>query len=368
MYKLLFERILRGVMVVALIIVAYYIIQFSFLYIYPFLLSFLLAAWLNPSVSYLQNRWKIPRGFATIIVILTIFLLVIGLIILLITEIVQGSNYLAERIPVYFDSFVKVAELILVEHILPLYETLTSYFQALDTSHQATILENFKQFLETISSSVRNFIQSLVFRIPSIVGFFPGALTTMIFILLATFMMTNDWDYITKRLKRFVPETVLFYFDDFRKGIKQGFSGYVKAQLILIFITAFIILVGLLILGINHALTIALISAIVDLLPFIGTGIIFVPWIVYAFITANYSLTIGITCLYMTVIIVRQLIEPKIISANIGINPLVSLMILFISLQLWGIIGVIFAPFILISCYVLFRSGILLKILQFIKG
>src|SRR5699024_11493170 len=65
--------------------------------------------------------------------------------------------------------------------------------------------------------------------------------------------------------------------------LKKALSGFFKAQLILITITAGSIYIGLLIVGIDHALTIALLAAGVDLLPYIGTGIIFIPWIIYLF-------------------------------------------------------------------------------------
>src|SRR5690625_6811556 len=82
-------------------------------------------------------------------------------------------------------------------------------------------------------------------------------------------------------------------------------------------ISSCIILLGLFILKIEHALTIALLIGFVDVLPLIGTGLVFIPWIGYLFITNDYFLTIGLSLIYMVVVISRQFIEPKILSAHI---------------------------------------------------
>jgi sporulation integral membrane protein YtvI len=340
----------------------------TFGYIYPFIIACIIAAILNPFVNYIEVKWKIPRPLATLGVISAIFLVLSGLLFLIITEIIQGTTYLLERMPMYFTFLVDFIEQLLEEHIFPFYQSISNYFQSLDPNHQVTIQENIEQFLKDFANTGTNLLQSALLQIPEIVGFVPGSLTIFIVVWLATFMMINDWHNLTKKAIDILPKKVLQFIVNFQKGLKKAFSGYVKAQLILILITAIIILVGLMVLNVKHALTIALFAALVDLLPLVGTGIIFVPWILFTFITGNYSLTIGISILYMTVLIMRQVIEPKILATSIGVNPLISLIILFITIQIWGILGVIIAPFILIMVYVLFQSGIFRNIFHFIKG
>ena len=69
--------------------------------------------------------------------------------------------------------------------------------------------------------------------------------------------------------------------------MKKALLGFIKAQLTLISITLIIVLIGLLILRVEYAITIALITGIVDLLPYLGTGAVFVPWIIYEAVTGN---------------------------------------------------------------------------------
>src|SRR5699024_2333761 len=129
-------------------------------------------------------------------------------------------------------------------------------------------------------------------------------------------------------------------------------------QLILISITGCIIFISLSILRIEHALTIALLATAADLLPFVGTGIVFVPWIAYLFITGNYAMTINLLIIYMFIVISRQIIEPKVISANIGLHPLSALLALFIGIKIWGLLGVFIAPTLLVLLKALQQAGI----------
>lgn len=337
-------------------------------YIYPFLIAFVIALFLNPLVSYIEKNWKIPRVLATLAVIITIFVFFVSVVIVIINEVIQGAFYFMDKLPTYFDSFIQLMENMINEHIIPLYQTIATLFNSLDQSQQTTIQENIVRFLENLTNTVTNSLNSIIFQLPEVVSKFPDSITTLIFIVLATFMIVNDWHNITSLLKKILPEHLLSFVYDIQKGIKKAFTGYLRAQFILIFISASIIFIGLVVIGSKHALTIAAIAALVDLLPVIGTGVIFVPWIIYNFLTGDYSNTIPLSILYMTVIVIRQIIEPKILSASIGINPLVSLIILFVTIQIWGFAGVLFAPIIMITIYVLYQSGIFIKLIQFVKG
>jgi sporulation integral membrane protein YtvI len=368
LYKQFVDPIIRSLFLCLGFFLLFFSIKITIVYIYPFLIAFIIAALLNPTVSFLEQKWKMPRGLATLSVISFIFLLFFGILLLLINEIIQGTAYLLKKLPDYFQIFIKMMEEIFHNHILPSYQKIAAYFQSLDPSHQTTIQDKVEEFLENIADTGTSMIQTAINQLPEIVGFFPNSLTITIFILLATFIITKDWHQLTKKLSENLPDNVLSFIYDIHVGIKKAFSGYLRAQFILIFISAVIIFIGLVFIKVPHALAIAAIAALVDLLPIIGTGIIFVPWIIYTFITGEFSLTISLSILYMVVIITRQVIEPKILSANIGINPLVSLITLFVTIQLWGMIGVIIAPILLILVYVVFQSGILKMMVQFIKG
>ena len=104
--------------------------------------------------------------------------------------------------------------------------------------------------------------------------------------------------------------------------------------LTLVSMTTVIVLIGLLILRVPYAITIAIITGVVDLLPYLGTGAVFVPWVIYVFFTGDTAFAIGLLILYIVVIVQRQIMEPKVLSSNIGLDPLATLVALFVGFKL----------------------------------
>ena len=140
--------------------------------------------------------------------------------------------------------------------------------------------------------------------------------------------------------------------------LKKALFGFLKAQLTLISITTVIILIGLLILRVDYAITIALVTGLVDILPYLGTGLIFVPWIIYELITGNINFAIGLGVLYIIVLVQRQIMEPKVLSSNIGMDPLATLISLFVGFKLIGFLGLIIGPVTLVILTTLHKANV----------
>ena len=124
---------------------------------------------------------------------------------------------------------------------------------------------------------------------------------------------------------KLLPEKTAIFLHNMGYKREMQFLGYLRAQLILMLITMGQTLLGLYLLGIDYALLITLIVGFLDLLPVLGPGLIFVPWIVMAFLMNDLRLAVSLLVLYGIISIVRQLIQPKVVGDNIGIHPLETL-------------------------------------------
>lgn len=368
LYKLRLYQFLRVLIVIGAVIVICGLLKYTVLYLYPFILAILLSLCIHPFVSFFEGKLKFPRALATFVVITLLFLLINGALFLIVTELFQGTAYLADKVPAHFQAFVNMGEELLNSKILPLYHKVISFFHALDPSQQSAINENIKHFTNDIASTGTGLLRNILLKIPAILSLLPHSITVLTFIVLATFLITNDLPELKLTVKKIFPINARSSAKDIILHLKKAFFGFIKAQLMLIFITACIIFIGLTFLRADHVLTITLLASVVDLIPYIGTGLIFVPWIVYLFVTENYSMTIGLTILYMIIVISRQILEPKILSSNLGIKPLVALFGLFIGIQLWGLPGIIIAPILLVFLNALYQAGVMRKIGIFIKG
>jgi predicted PurR-regulated permease PerM len=144
------------------------------------------------------------------------------------------------------------------------------------------------------------------------------------------------------------PRTFKTAFEFLRDNVFQGIGIYLKSQLKLISITFAVIFVSLLLLGVQNAFTIAVVCGIFDVLPLLGVGTVFVPWIIYLFIVGHTSLAIWISALFLVVVLARQILEPKITGDTLGVSAFTMLTFMIISLSLFGIAGVILSPILII--------------------
>ena len=119
-----------------------------------------------------------------------------------------------------------------------------------------------------------------------------------------------------------------------------------------------ILLVGLFVLGVDNALLIGLIIALLDFLPFFGTGTVMVPWAIIAVINGEYRLAIGLLITWGVSQLVRQLIQPKLVGDSIGLNPIPTLILLYVGFRLFGAAGLILSVPIGVIVLNLYKAGI----------
>lgn len=335
---------------------------------YPFLIGLIIAFMMNPLVNFFQEKARMPRALAVTVALIMLFSIFAGLVTLLVAEIVSGANYLAKVVPTHVETLVKYIEDLFVAQIIPLYNQLTSLFNTLDSGQQGTILTNIQNVGRQIGTSLGSFIQNFFENIPAVLSWFPNAATVIIFSLLATFFISKDWYKLSAMSTRFLPQRAKTSGKTVFADLKKALFGFIKAQATLISLTTIIILIGLLIIGVDYAITIALVTGIVDIIPYLGTGAVFVPWIIYEVITGDVNVAIGLGVLYIIVLVQRQIMEPKILSTNIGLDPLATLIALFVGFKLIGFLGLIVGPVTLVIITTLHRANIFKDLWLFIKG
>ncbi|MDF2611951.1 MAG: putative rane protein, partial [Lachnospiraceae bacterium] len=108
---------------------------------------------------------------------------------------------------------------------------------------------------------------------------------------------------------------------------------FIKAYAAIISITFLELSAGFWILGIPNALLFGGLIAIIDVMPILGTGAVLLPWSIIAFILGNTKVGIGMLVIYIVITVVRQSIEPKIVGQQIGLHPIVTLILMFVGAQ-----------------------------------
>ncbi len=361
-------RFIRFLIVIAIVSLAFIALFYIWKLAYPFVIAIAIAFLMNPLVNVLEKKARFPRIWAVTLSLLMIVSAFVGLITLLIAEIVSGANYLAEVLPKHVETLVDYGEDVIAGKVMPFYEQVSGLFKNLDEGQQDTVLENIQAAGTRIATSAGDFLQNFFTRLPQLVSWIPNAATVLIFSALATFFISKDWYTLSSRAERFIPGKAMTSGRKVIVDLKKALFGFIRAQFTLISITAIMVLIGLLILKVDYAITIALVTGLVDLMPYLGTGVVFVPWIAYEFITGNVGLGIGLSVLYVVVIVQRQIMEPKILSSSIGLDPLATLVALFVGFKLIGFLGLIVGPIVLVIGQTLHRAGVFKDTWRFIIG
>ncbi|HET7658533.1 MAG TPA: sporulation integral membrane protein YtvI, partial [Bacillales bacterium] len=349
---------LRFLFVLMIVVVGLFVFYYVAQLTIPFIIAIIIAFFMNPLVNLLNRKLKVPRGLSVLISLIVIFGIIAGILTLLVIEMISGFTYLTNVVPEKANWFINYFEHFLTHQVKPLYNQILHSFHELSPNRQQTIMNNVQSIGQHVAQVLTNIGTGIVSFLTGFITALPNLFFIMGFALLGTFFISKDWYKFGDKIKTIMPDKVSSNVSHVFLGLKKAMFGFIRAQLTLISMTAALDLIGLLILRVDYAFTIAILTGIVDLLPYMGTGVVFVPWILYLFFTGNYSLTIGLSILYAVVLIQRQIMEPKIISSSIGLDPLATLVALFVGIQLFGFLGLIIGPVALVIINTLKEAGV----------
>ena len=188
-----------------------------------------------------------------------------------------------------------------------------------------------------IASAAGRFVSGTVSRAPS---FFIGGVVTVT----SCYYFCIDGDAIWEKIKEAIPVRYRKSASGVAALVGTAVKRYVRAYLLLMLITFFEVFVGLSVLRVKYALLIALIIAVVDLLPILGAGTVLVPWALVCFAGGDVRMGLGLIILYGIVTVIRQIAEPAVVGSSIGLHPALSLVSVYLGFKLFGFAGMIFFP------------------------
>lgn len=128
------------------------------------------------------------------------------------------------------------------------------------------------------------------------------------------------------------------------KRMKGAVLGWMKAQCKLAGVTWGILSAGFLLLRVPYALLWALVVAVLDALPVLGTGIVLLPWALLRLLEGDTVMAVGLLGLYGAAALIRSALEPKLVGRQLGLDPLLTLAAVYVGYRLWGIGGILLAP------------------------
>lgn len=343
----------------------YFFMRFAFWTCFPFILAFFIAMALQRPVNWLTQKTPLKKGLVSgllVLLALTAVLAVLSLIGVRIVDELRGFFALIaaklDNLPV----FLSQTEAWILEriHFLP---------NSLETMAANSIRELFQDLGNgaangrlnidlSILSSPLSGVWNTAKQIPTI---FLGTLVSII----ACCFMTADYDRLVSFIKRQLPRRRREALGASKRLLFSSLFKMLRAYLLIILITFAEMALGLGILKLtglyegNYILAIALLTAIVDILPILGTGTVLIPWAVFSLFTDSVGFGIGLLVIYAAISVIRQIIEPKLVAGQLGLPPVITIVGMYIGLQLFGFIGLFLVPLTLIMLKLLNDQGLI---------
>lgn len=210
----------------------------------------------------------------------------------------------------------------------------------------------FEAFCAWLDNAVRTAVEGMVTRLSKAlsegallaVRGLPTALLFTVVLLLSCYYLAADDGHIGDALASRLPAGLRSRLPRWRESAGRFFRRYLRAYLLIALVTFSEMLVGLFCLHKPYPLLFAALIAFVDLLPVFGTGTVLIPWAVIDFITGSVPAGLGLLVLYGVSLLVRQIIEPRLVGDSLGIHPLLSLVAVYAGFRLFGLAGMILSP------------------------
>ncbi|SDO02542.1 sporulation integral membrane protein YtvI [Acetanaerobacterium elongatum] len=333
--------------VIALI---YLCLKYVAAWIMPFIIGFFIAYLLKPAVEFFHRKLKGNRKAWAVLVIIIAYGLLCLLLWLLGWRIVTGLRSLFEVLPnVYMND------------IEPALQRLNDYFVNITAGLSPDITQAIQDMLGNVMNGLKDLVinvsKSVVSWVAQVSAKVPAFLLSLIFTIMSSVFILLDYPNIRSFLLKQLPSKYVGWLQDAKGFVSDTLLKYLRAYSIIMSITFVELSIGLGILRVKSFILIALIIAVVDILPVLGTGSIVVPWIIICIIQGNYGRAAGLLILYVVIIVVRNIMEPRIVGKSIGLNPLLTLMCMYIGFINFGVLGMLLIPMLLLIAINFQESG-----------
>ncbi|MDO7908125.1 AI-2E family transporter [Paenibacillus sp. JX-17] len=349
----LYKKYWRTVFDIALIVLTVYLTMFVFSKLYqvaaPVFLSFLVFICIEP-LARLLHRKGMAKPFASAISVLLFVLIILGLISGLGLIIISQFAQLSDSLPEY-------------THIIQKeFTSLTAFLRDRMSSLPPDVTDKLNEYFALATNYASTWATGALKYIMGLLGSFSSFITNFGIAIILAFFLSMEIELWKRLAREKTPKTLKSVFYFVKNHVLKAIWSYIKAQMILVSITFVIVFVGLLILRTGNAFSVALVSAVFDILPLLGVPAILLPWAIYLFIVGKTGLAIGLLVLLAVTMLVRQLAEPKITGNSIGVtSAYLMLSFAMISLSIFGVAGLVLSPILLITLKELLQQGFLQK-------
>lgn len=310
---------------------------------WPFLLALLFSMALEPLVHFCAihlKKLKLPRGLVTLLGMVLLFGVLGVALFALVSRLLHELIALAHAAP----TFVQWLSNTVVPSVRSLYQQysdiLPPMVMSVVNSSLSALGDNAIKMAGTLSTTLTSGAVNAATSIP-------GILLSVVLTVMGTYYMTADRERIFSFFRRTFPKDMQRHSLLLKKNLLRSLFGQVKSQMLVSLIIISFLVLSFVIYGVKYGLLLGFLIGVADALPVVGAGLFLIPWSIVELVLGNYALGIFLALVYLGTIIIRQICEPRIVGANLGLYPLATMIAMFAGYQLFGFLGLLGGPILL---------------------
>lgn len=340
-YKRFDFKKLYFILYIVLVLIVVYLLFKLGIFLFPFTLALFFSIMTQPFSRFLEKKLKFSQKIATIVSIVLFLVIFLGFISLSALRL-SGEIY---KLSINLNKYSKEAQSLWNTAIDKVYSLLGYFPEGFDEQVKNSI----NGFIRMGTSKLGSFINSLINFITSI----PTIILYICITILSTFFISLDKNKIMAFLEQQFPKSWIKKVYNIKREMFNVLGSYIRAQIILMTICFFELLISFNILSflkfnLQYPLIFSIVICIIDALPILGAGAVLLPWSLISFVTGDINLGLALLVIYFLVLSVRQMLEPKLISQNLGVHPLVTLISMYSGFKFFGVIGFLIGPVVMI--------------------
>lgn len=326
-----------------LFLAIYLFLRYVMVYVLPFVVGIFLAFLLEPLVRFVMDKLRVRRAVAAAFVILSLLSVLVLLLSWGLTRVAEELTVLYKDLPQYYADFNRV-----LTEVLRI---------AGDISSQ--LPEPLARVAQEQWNRIYSLLSVLVTGAGGVFWGLPTFGVTALFTFLSSYFVMRDRATIGAFARSVIPERAFRSFKNVEMDILGGIAGFIRAQSVLITLTMIVNVIGLTLIGSQYAVAMGLVLALLDILPIIGPGLVYLPWIVYQVVWGDAGMAIGLVILYGMVSLFRQVAQTHLVGRELGLHPLVTLISIYAGFKLFGAPGLVYGPLTAIVVKGLWASGVI---------
>ncbi len=299
----------------------------------PLIIAWIIAMIANPLVHFLEKRIKIMRKHGSAIVIVLVIIAISCLLYVVTAALFTQVSSMFETLPGIYEN--------VMDNLQQFASSLHEKYDIIPANIKNLFSDNESKINEYILAALNSLSTSPVSAVGSVASSIVDTFIMSILTLMIAYFFTAGNDKIKVVVKKCMPESINDSIYIIKNTVFIAIGGYLKACFQIMIVMFIILLLFFVVMKVDYAVPVALITAILDFLQFIGTGTVLMPWAVYSIITGEYLKAVALVMAYLVTMIVRRLLEPKLVGDSIGMSPFLTLISMFIGYRLTGMIGLI---------------------------